>query len=1324
MKYELNYFIIKFKKIYLKNFKKMNDFQNNIPNSLNKKILINNNYYKEDKNLGIHRNNNYLAIGNNKTKGHSSSKNKYKVTYINSIWEQNLDNNQNKNIENKNVYNIININNKNTNSSIGNIKEINFYNNGYKNQTNTSYNFYDKIVGKIILNNNSIDNNRKIGRIKDIKTDHITNGLLNRNNNKNNIIYTNEKSKSRSKKFKNRKKGPKSIYANKRPSMPLNKNKKKNNLNNLNLNIKNLNTIKNAEMEIKSHSNKKQFNTLTKLSFSKNKNHLVKINSSNNYNTYNDNSAKKNDKNNLIPICNKHKILSIKKPFKQEIKKCQSQSYFKKYKFNNDVNTSYSKMNQSKSKNKNNNLDYKGIILNKKNLIHNNINYTKNSLNNSGSKKNRILCVNYNKSSKKKNIIDNNNFLHFMNNLPEEFNKNSQFSEIKKLWNKLKVTNIYQEMFISLTIHYNQKKFIFNHELQNLKTINNLLLKINSDIKKRNGIIDKIKLFNNNNNNTNTPKNLEEMKKDLNFLRNITIDIILDYISFFKEISYDLLRNKYDLNSIKNFDKDYLNKIKEDTTFLYYNNYLNKHFNFSHKSDPFLINPSINKTGFIQLPIDDDTLQKISQCRYFLLTEKISIYSLSDDISNIQDLLFNDNDNIINNLINSSNFNQKNNNDDIINNINTEIKDNNNISIFNQKIDTENNLTKTEENENKYNKFCYVKTENNSNNQNKVDIIDEKYLSDKNNNEINKSDKNTENEKTNSILNNSDGYHSSTEKPKIKKNILTNENNNNIIINNINNISTNKSTELIVMPYISSKEIPLVELYKNYLSSIPDNIKDSFDINKDIFYYSNIGLYPKIILFKDNTENNNLIGLCTISYNPSINPSLNFSKKILMITSISCKKEEKISNILKSLINFCDKNEIIYDSMEVDLHYIKKEDCSYFLDKEMENEIKSETKFKWVRLENNGEKRKIKYHYLNNNIITDKENSIGNNKNENMNYINSIYMNNYVLIKFLEETGINGITSLEYSKLYFIISLLKKYYLLDKSENISQEIEGISANLKGLKLKKLVRILSEYCNPTETNSINFKDDYCMNDNYNIEYLNNLMDIIEKDKDKNNENDNICLNFISIISNFSNIIKTEIDNYEYNIISMENYIIEVFNMNDNVDDNNKQDFMYFTKSEIENISFIFYEINNEDNFSQDENDIKPIFNKILKKILVKDSEEPIKSYKKICIPSFKYRKEIIEENNDNDFNLIKNKVLGEEENMEFCLENNINNDIKFSFNVGLNKNLEENNEIKIIKNNFVLAVLNPDLVLDFHLPCMNIFYIDKSLWKKIDNNNNL
>ena len=274
-------------------------------------------------------------------------------------------------------------------------------------------------------------------------------------------------------------------------------------------------------------------------------------------------------------------------------------------------------------------------------------------------------------------------------------------------------------------------------------------------------------------------------------------------------------------------------------------------------------------------------------------------------------------------------------------------------------------------------------------------------------------------------------------------------------------------------------------------------------------------------------------------------------------------------------------------------------------------------------------------------------------------------------------------------------------------------------NLKGLKLKKIVRILSDYSNAIQTTNTNFRDDYCMNDNYNLEYINKFMDII--DKNKSTENDIICVNFNNIITNFSNIIKAKIDNYEYNIISMNNYIIEAFNMNENNNDNN-DDFIYFTKSETENISFIFYEIKKSDkDLSKDENDIKTIFNKILKKILVKDSEEPIKSFKKIGIPSFVYKKENNEENSNNDFNIIKNNVLIEEENLEFCCENNSNNDIKYSFSVDLNKDMEENDEIKIIKNNFILAVLNPDLVLDYHLPSMNIFYIDKSIWKKVNNN---
>ena len=280
----------------------MSDFSNNIRNTSNKKILLSNvpslqnNYSKEDKNIGKNRNDNHLSINNNKIKGISSSKNKYKVTYSHSILEQNEANNQNKKIENRNVYNIININNKNTNSNIGSIKEINFYsNNNYKNQTNTSYNFYDKIVGKIILNNNSSDNYNSLSKIKGIKSEIVNPNIIYMPNNKTKIIsYSKEKSKSKN--FKNKKRGPKSIYANKRPSMPLNKNINKKNINNLNLNLNpnNLNTIKKEDKIEKSHSNKKKLSSLSKLSFnhSKYNNYIINTNSSI-YNTYNNETSKK-----------------------------------------------------------------------------------------------------------------------------------------------------------------------------------------------------------------------------------------------------------------------------------------------------------------------------------------------------------------------------------------------------------------------------------------------------------------------------------------------------------------------------------------------------------------------------------------------------------------------------------------------------------------------------------------------------------------------------------------------------------------------------------------------------------------------------------------------------------------------------------------------------------------------------------------------------------------------------------------------------------------------------------------------------------------------
>ena len=307
-------------------------------------------------------------------------------------------------------------------------------------------------------------------------------------------------------------------------------------------------------------------------------------------------------------------------------------------------------------------------------------------------------------------------------------------------------------------------------------------------------------------------------------------------------------------------------------------------------------------------------------------------------------------------------------------------------------------------------------------------------------------------------------------------------------------------------------------------------------------------------------------------------------------------------------------------------------------------------------------------------------------------------------------------------------------------DNDETGINQLKDNFKGVKLKKIIRIISDYSKMLTTNSKDFKNDYTNNDYFNVELLYQFLEIIEKNKIENN--DLLCLNCTKILCNFSNIIKTEINGYEYNIISSNDYLIEAFDINDNLEDNddnytnfniydnntenNKSikkpgdDILYFTQSETENISFIFYEIK-EDKQNPNQQEIFYMFNKILKKILIKDNEEPIKSYKNICVPSFHYKKrnsekENLEDKMDNKLKLINYHLLDYIDEIEFCIENLSNNEIKFSFPFA--KKLEGNEDVKIIKNNFVIAVINTDLILDYHLPATNIYYINKEHWIKV------
>lgn len=1351
---------------------KDNNFNKNFPLASG----IKNNFTKQDKSFNNVSNSRSGSMNKNKnSNGKYNSKKKYKV-YSNSILEQEKSKQSKiyKNIENKNFLNINNAVNNDLsykiNNSFGNLKDFNSYmlnKNNYSNINNntSTQNFYNKKMKQIISydnksspkkitdnTNSNFDNNNFVNKTQSLSIiynySHENNKNYNNNNynkfnnnvnnfsdKKNFLNFNNKKSVGRPLSRKNDEKREKSRGKPMSLLENISKNKKgKNNVNKLINNSRINKTQFNNELNYKVlNSNSNNYNTKKNIS-----------NSTYNYDILNGGNLIQSKKNEgtSSPLSMKYHITtkSNKTPSSNKaIKKSQSLSHFK-YNISRDLSQkktnkkiNYSKSghkikNRSINKNYDNNsvknASYKGLS-NHKNMIrnktenmdlniknYNNFNEIFNFSNLIKYSSNKHKPINkikypieesksvlYYKDNNFNNKIKKNDKKSILNNIIEEYNNNSLFKQIKNLWESLGgVTPEYQEKFINYTKIYDNKNSIFSNEINDLSLILNNLNKLNKNIQARNEIIKKIKSLSSNDINSNINQTIDLLIS----LRKASINVITDYALFLKDISYDVLMNRFDIKKIKNFNNDYLKTMKTDTNFLIDNVHLNKIFNFK-KNDPFLFNASIPKSNsqeskYLPLSINNEMSQKINKCQYILLKEKIcrniipmnSVNSINRKINNIKE----------NNIPITQSFDAKNNNKN---------KDNKSIN----KSSGVKNLSDNEE------------IKNTKNNEKKFDS-----------------------QNINKDLNNKASNNKSIDSiPKtIKK--LESDIPQNININNLPNCNViplenknnaNENNDLKIYPYNSSIDEEILSLYKKYLSSIEENMKQSFNLNPDIFYYSNIGIYPKILLFKD--QSFNIKGICTICFNQSINASLNINKKILTITSISCLKGYKISTILLSLIEFFKNKNISYDSIELSLYYIKKEDGIFILDEELEKEIKTETKFKWVRLENDGEKRKIKYHYISNNIIENKENSLYHEMNNNFGDINksAIFMNNYVLIKYYENNANNNISMSENTKLYFILNVLNKYFLL----NDNDEKENILAYLKGIKLKKIIRILSEYNNVLETNILDFKSDYCIDDNCDAELLNRFLEIIGKKVKNSDKNIPLCLNFCKLFTNFDNIRKIEIDDYEYNIISMNDYIIEAFDTkkeisyeeedinNFNIYDNNNNEIksqnksailnedgtLYYIKSETENISFILYEEKDDKNINEDDNYIKILFNKVLKKILIKDSEDPVKSYKKICIPSFTYSMKNIEKEirNENDkLKLMEYEVLDSNQNFHFCVEDLAFNDIKFSF--PTNKN--NNNEIKIIKNNFVIAVLNPDLVLDYHLPALNIYYINKKNWIKV------
>ena len=921
-------------------------------------------------------------------------------------------------------------------------------------------------------------------------------------------------------------------------------------------------------------------------------------------------------------------------------------------------------------------------------------------------------------------------------------NNNQIINEIKILWKKLGgINEQYKNKFVDKINYLNNddKIHFFFQEKNEIMNLLDILDKLNKTINQRKNIHMQLKNINNNNN----FQKIQDIINLLITLRQTSIDIIKYFIQFKKEISYDIVNSKYKLENIINFPSSYLIHIENDTSYLSSNEYLSSLFKFSKYSDPFLLSPSKenkdkNKNYYI-LPINDNILEEIQKANLFLIKEKMYREIKKKQHINKSTNNFHNNAILIRNMNNIGNNNKyifcRNIFDKLIICPKIESLDiiNNEIKIFNkEKIKCCSNISNLNIIYNKkkinkgiipcsnifnyeYKNINFKKTFNDINITNTLNfeilkvakkeysISNEilnfsipktnhsnvfKTISISNNINILEIKPNQKNNNTNTLKENKPI-------PPNQTTIKNIPNNNNMILNNPNQI---------VCPYNDKSYPPIDTLYKAYIATVSNDIKISFKINQDIKYYLTIGVSPKIILFKEN--NTFLYGMATLSYDSS-----QINKKSLMITSISCSQNYSIINTLLQLVEYCNKN-LEYDELVLYLYFYQDENKKgeYLLNEEYKNMIKTKTLFKWTALENSGNERKIKYHYK---------------KNFDKNYIenkNSVkILNSYIHIKFYRyikyKTGkcLLNMTPKDYTYLFNIFELIYKYNI--NVNDPKDELNSIFAKLQGLKKKRLLKLIIEFNYPICSTVKPFFEELGKSEDklYSDILFKRFLGIL-KNIPKDSVYNSLGFFCCDISTNFSSIIKRKMNGYEYNIISINEFNIETFRLNNEINNEDYNKFIYFFKSQNKSISFLIYELDlNEEKNINDINYKKNIFYKILKRILTKDNDEPVKIYKKIGIPSFKYYIGVEKENDINVNKIADYDILDGNDWFNFCIENN-NEDNLFSF-PEQNINNEDNNDIKIINNSFIIAIINPEMTVDYQIPALNIYYINKNCWNK-------
>ena len=495
-----------------------------------------------------------------------------------------------------------------------------------------------------------------------------------------------------------------------------------------------------------------------------------------------------------------------------------------------------------------------------------------------------------------------------------------------------------------------------------------------------------------------------------------------------------------------------------------------------------------------------------------------------------------------------------------------------------------------------------------------------------------------------------------------------------------------------------------------HLNKIPDFLKRAFILDESIYTENNYfkGIFPKIIVSYIGEGNENINGLCSLSYENNENLNENLNLKINFIYSI----DDLEKNIIL-MIDFIKKN-INFNKLVVYLLYDNINN-KFVPNKEAKDIFEKKLGFKWLCVTRDEEKKQryIKLYISKN----ESEESIYNKMNK-----NNFFLDNYSLITVNKEEEANQFKNIiknikmnnnKYININSIYSLLYenkdlKIKCLNESKKI--ELEEAKQKLWKFNINKYNWNLLEEEEKKNLLNINidnslFKEIEFYNKNHNI----NIISDLQK-------------KYISI--NFESIYSIIIDDIYYNRIASNKIKI--------LKETKSNSLFFLIPSTDNTVLFYISEVNNKlkEILLDSQNNIyeqflefqpstqKELFNFSMSSFRdISYIPQKLKTEQKIIyIPTFTinthlYSFDILEINESLKINSLDNNeefklnTADEYINVEFKPDDNINN----SFSV---LPVEDKRTNIIIKDSFIIGIFANDIINNDKLPLMQFLYITK------------